>query len=447
MKKFKVLLATIAVFFVVLGTTTFMGNNVKAADPLIAYAWNAYRGGTSVPEGSVKLDIPDGNITLLNADSSLFMSGGDFVDETLYMVSYPSDTSNLYTIDTTTGVHTLVGNTNVGLHGFTYDVTNTTAYGSTPDTLYSIDLTTGSSTLIGQMRTNAMIIGIAADSNGNIFGVDLGDDSLYSINKTTGVATLVGSLGVDINYAQDICFDRDSGKLYGSLYTSTGGLYEINTSTGTATFLTQIDAEIDALAIPYNIQEYTVSASMNKVGAGTVSGTGTYNEGSEVTLTATANPGYLFVNWTEDGTEVSTDSSYTFNLNEDRVVVANFKILVTGITLNKNNVTLKVGGEGFKFIPTLNPADSSNQEVIWSSSNPRVATVSDDGTVNPLAVGSTIITVTTVEGKFVSEAVVTVLAKDSVRLPNTGLLSATIMMSGTIISGGVVAIIGSRKSK
>lgn len=446
MKNLKLFIITIGVLLTFILGTSFIENNVKAADTFIAYAWNAYRGGTSIPEGSVKLDIPDGSITLLNAESSLFMSGGDFAGETLYMISYPnSDTSNLYTIDTTTGVHTLVGNTNVGLHGFTYDVTTDTAYGSSADSLYSINLTTGASTLIGKIRDGALIIGIAADADGNLFAIDLGDDNLYSINKSTGLATLVGGLGVDINYAQDMCFDRNSGTLYGSLYTSSGGLYEINTSTGAAIFLAQIDAEIDALAIPYNIKEYTVSASANKAGSGSISGTGTYNEGAEVTLTATANPGYEFINWTEDGTEVSANSSYTFEINEDRVLVANFKVLVNGITLNKNNITLKLGGEGFKFIPNINPNDATNKEVIWSSSNPAIAKVANDGTVTPLAVGTTIITVTTVDGQFVSEAVVTVQGKSSGSLPNTGLLPAVIMMSGTMISGGVVAFVSFRK--
>ena len=46
--------------------------------------------------------------------------------------------------------------------------------------------------------------------------------------------------------------------------------------------------------------------------------------GTEVTLTATANPGYEFVNWTKAGEEVSTDASYTFTVTENVDLVANF---------------------------------------------------------------------------------------------------------------------------
>ena len=46
-----------------------------------------------------------------------------------------------------------------------------------------------------------------------------------------------------------------------------------------------------------------------------------------ITLTATANPGYKFLNWTVGGVEVSTDNPYTFIPTEDVTVVANFEQL------------------------------------------------------------------------------------------------------------------------
>ena len=58
---------------------------------------------------------------------------------------------------------------------------------------------------------------------------------------------------------------------------------------------------------------------------GTVEGAGVYEQGAEATLTATANEGYEFVNWTVEGTEVSTENPYKFNVTADVEVVANFK--------------------------------------------------------------------------------------------------------------------------
>jgi PKD repeat protein len=57
---------------------------------------------------------------------------------------------------------------------------------------------------------------------------------------------------------------------------------------------------------------------------GTVSGSGSYSWGATVALTATPNTGYAFVNWTENGVEVSTSASYTFTADGDRTLVANF---------------------------------------------------------------------------------------------------------------------------
>ncbi len=69
---------------------------------------------------------------------------------------------------------------------------------------------------------------------------------------------------------------------------------------------------------------YTITTSATN---GTVEGAATVVEGESVTLTATANPGYKFVNWTVGGVEVSTDNPYTFVPTEDATVVANFEQL------------------------------------------------------------------------------------------------------------------------
>ena len=69
---------------------------------------------------------------------------------------------------------------------------------------------------------------------------------------------------------------------------------------------------------------YTITTSATN---GTVEGAATVVEGESVTLKATANPGYKFVNWTVGGVEVSTDNPYTFIPTEDATVVANFEQL------------------------------------------------------------------------------------------------------------------------
>ncbi len=68
-----------------------------------------------------------------------------------------------------------------------------------------------------------------------------------------------------------------------------------------------------------------VTVKAEPTAGGTVTGGGQMYTGSETTVTATAADGYSFVNWTENGGEVSTDASYTFTLTADRDLVAHFE--------------------------------------------------------------------------------------------------------------------------
>jgi len=72
---------------------------------------------------------------------------------------------------------------------------------------------------------------------------------------------------------------------------------------------------------------YSVSLSSNPTNGGTTTGQGNYNSGSNVTVTATANSGYTFKNWTESGAVVSNSTSYTFKISSNRNLVANFQQL------------------------------------------------------------------------------------------------------------------------
>ena len=65
-------------------------------------------------------------------------------------------------------------------------------------------------------------------------------------------------------------------------------------------------------------------------------GGGTFNSGTSVTVTAIPATGYQFVNWTENGTQVSTNASYIFTITGNRTLVANFT------TTGNNNTSVTV---------------------------------------------------------------------------------------------------------
>ncbi|GHV53988.1 hypothetical protein FACS1894181_17880 [Bacteroidia bacterium] len=72
---------------------------------------------------------------------------------------------------------------------------------------------------------------------------------------------------------------------------------------------------------------YALTVSPNNPAWGSASGGGTFDENTSQTVTATANPSYRFVNWTEGGTPVLTSASYTFTLSGNRTLVANFELI------------------------------------------------------------------------------------------------------------------------
>lgn len=65
---------------------------------------------------------------------------------------------------------------------------------------------------------------------------------------------------------------------------------------------------------------------------------------------------------------------------------------VTGVELNETSKTL-VKGQSFTLVPTIAPADATNKNVTWQSSDPTVASVSE-GVVTALKKGTTTITAT-----------------------------------------------------
>ena len=72
------------------------------------------------------------------------------------------------------------------------------------------------------------------------------------------------------------------------------------------------------------VNTYTITATASPTAGGTVTGAGTYNEGATVTLTATANSGYTFSKWTKNGTQVSTNATYSFTATANAAYVAVF---------------------------------------------------------------------------------------------------------------------------
>ena len=107
---------------------------------------------------------------------------------------------------------------------------------------------------------------------------------------------------------------------------------------------------------------------------------------------------YLYVK-TADGEQ--TDS---------KLITVTKTIHPTGMGLSWGSGVIKVN-RTTKITPLIQPEDADNQNVTYTSSDEKIATVSADGTVTGVAPGDVTITVETVDGHIKSEAKITVIAE------------------------------------
>jgi hypothetical protein len=77
----------------------------------------------------------------------------------------------------------------------------------------------------------------------------------------------------------------------------------------------------------HTIPKYDVTLTVSPSGGGSVTGEGSYKDGTEITVSATSYEGYEFKNWTEDGQEVSTDKEFTLKVENNINLTANFNLI------------------------------------------------------------------------------------------------------------------------
>lgn len=81
---------------------------------------------------------------------------------------------------------------------------------------------------------------------------------------------------------------------------------------------------------------------------------------------------------------------------------------VTGVSLNKTSITLTSPNATQTLTVTVSPSNATDKSVTWSSLDTNVATVSSSGVVSAVDVGTTTITVRTVDGDKTKTCTVTV---------------------------------------
>ena len=112
-----------------------------------------------------------------------------------------------------------------------------------------------------------------------------------------------------------------------------------------------ISGIVNGEAVSVNMYDLTAVASPEEGGSINIYPVSEqYEEGSEVTLTATENFGYDFVNWTNAaGDEVSTEAKFKYTVNSNETLTANF------VAVNTYELALTIDGTN-DYMVTINPA-------------------------------------------------------------------------------------------
>lgn len=161
------------------------------------------------------------------------------------------------------------------------------------------------------------------------------------------------------------------------------GATEVSASSSYQFTMGSVNRTITANFAVVVLGNFGINLSSSPAAGGTTLGGGTYVENSVNTVTATPNTGYTFVNWTDNGVEVSNTSNYTFTLLGNRSLVANFLI---------NSYTLTASGLNGSVAKNPNQVSYNQGDVVVLTATPAVGYSFDSwsgdasGAGNPLSV-------------------------------------------------------------
>jgi PKD repeat protein/pimeloyl-ACP methyl ester carboxylesterase len=117
---------------------------------------------------------------------------------------------------------------------------------------------------------------------------------------------------------------------------------------------------------------YTVTTSSSPAAGGTTTGRGTYQAGTQITVSATPNPGYSFDRWSENGIDLPFGRSFNLTVNSDSAFIAHFRSTSTNPKINRVRpnpapgswapVRMTISGSGFQPGATVTWRDETHNE-------------------------------------------------------------------------------------
>lgn len=198
-------------------------------------------GGNPIADELIAVDL--GTTTTIGGFGANFFSMGmayDPASETMYCAAF---NTALSTIDLETGAITTVGG-NPGLMGLAWDANNSILYGVTSSELWTIDTSNGAHTVIGVVGSFANGGGLAYDNENDVLYLASRGDSepgLYTLDTDTGAAMFIGPFNQDplaLNYG--LAHHPGFGLIMSLDVGPSGRLYSVDAATGAATLIAEI---------------------------------------------------------------------------------------------------------------------------------------------------------------------------------------------------------------
>lgn len=238
--------------------------------------------------------------------------------------------------------------------GIVFDGTEGTVYGN---------VTLDESLTVGADETLTVPEGSSLNTNGNLTnsGTILASGGTVTGNLSSGAAVTTPSITAQPT-GQTVTEDTQATF---SVTASDAQIYQWQQSTDSGSSWTDIS---DATDDSYTTGTTTTGMSGNQYRCVVTSASGVSVISNAATLTVQAKPA---------------------------------SVPVTGVKLNKDSLTLQEKGSD-TLTATVEPADATNQDVTWKSSDTSIATVSADGTVTAISAGTATITATAKDGSGVS---------------------------------------------
>lgn len=281
---------------------------------------------------------------------------GEFYDGSIYCYRYDSgDNYAFCAVDAFTFEETVLGSSTALAHDMAYDYSTGTMYAVYDSSLYTVSLADGSLTLVGAVGPEHVQT-LACSTSGQLYAV--GDDgNFYTVDKASGAGTVVGSTGVAADNLQSMAFDHNSGRLYWA----------------------------SCATVPHLLTYYSTDSALYEIdmgtGAATRIGGSIYGSKMQVTCLHTVPDFYEHETVPASSMELSLYDAY----------------LLVGQQAQLNAYTMP---------------NNAPKGVNWEIADGSIASIGNGGLITANAVGTTIATATTLDGRLSSSCTVHVITEE-----------------------------------